>query len=62
MGIYNPENDNNHFKKVKYSVGKEERFYQSPSEVRAKSVIPNAYLSNNLPEGSPYKKIHIGYG
>lgn len=52
---------------MSYSLGKEDRFYQSPSGIKARSIIPNSYLSNaelskDFNNPNEYKKISIGYG
>lgn len=54
------------FKDVRYSIGKQDRFYQSPSAVRAKSLVPSSYMNqesfSNFNDKVSYKKVSIGYG
>eukprot|EP00349_Pseudokeronopsis_sp_Brazil_P002129 CAMPEP_0202964178 /NCGR_PEP_ID=MMETSP1396-20130829/8259_1 /ASSEMBLY_ACC=CAM_ASM_000872 /TAXON_ID= /ORGANISM="Pseudokeronopsis sp., Strain Brazil" /LENGTH=249 /DNA_ID=CAMNT_0049686081 /DNA_START=394 /DNA_END=1143 /DNA_ORIENTATION=- len=62
MAKYRPEDETITKTKIEYSVGREDRFFEPPSQVRAKSQIPVAYETNMKDLKEQYKGAFIGYG
>eukprot|EP00347_Sterkiella_histriomuscorum_P018266 403346166 len=62
LNVYSPDQDNIYFKKLQFSVGKQDRFFEENHIRQIKQNVPISYTTNLTSDKNQYKKIGIGYG